>query len=60
MTFKKNSFHEFNDHVKFYGSLSTDKLKKFAQKFITMFGNTYLCEQTFSILKPFLEFRLQI
>ncbi|XP_045538423.1 general transcription factor II-I repeat domain-containing protein 2A-like [Papilio machaon] len=48
----KNSFHEINDRVKFYGSLPIefDELKRFAQKFITIFGSTYLCEQTFSIL----------
>lgn len=48
----KNSFCEINDLVKFYGSLSSDfdELKRFAQQLITIFGSTYLCEQTFSIL----------
>lgn len=48
----KNSFCEINNLIKFYGSLSTnfDELKKFSQQLITIFGSTYLCEQTFSIL----------
>jgi hypothetical protein len=48
----KNSFYEINDLVKFYGSLPSnfDELKRFAQQLITIFGSTYLCEQTFSIL----------
>ncbi|CAH2108321.1 unnamed protein product [Euphydryas editha] len=48
----KNSFYEINDLVKFYSSLPSDfdELKRFAQQLITVFGSTYLCEQTFSIL----------
>ncbi|CAG9782425.1 unnamed protein product [Diatraea saccharalis] len=48
----KNSFREINDLIKFYGSLPSDfdELKRFAQQIITIFGSTYLCEQTFSIV----------
>ncbi|CAK1589281.1 unnamed protein product [Parnassius mnemosyne] len=48
----KSTFYELKDLVKFYGSLPSDfdELKKFAQQFITIFGSTYLCEQTFSIV----------
>jgi hypothetical protein len=48
----KNSFYEINDLVKFYGSFPSNfnELKRFAQQLITIFGSTYLCEQTFSIL----------
>ncbi|CAH1634822.1 unnamed protein product [Spodoptera littoralis] len=48
----KSSFYEINDLVKFYASLPSDfdELKKFAKQFITIFGSTYLCEQTFSIV----------
>ena len=36
-----------------YGSLPSEnykELKRFAEQLITMFGSTYICEQTFSIL----------
>jgi len=48
----KSSFYEINDLIKFYGSSPSDfdELKRFAQQFITAFGSTYLCEQTFSIV----------
>lgn len=48
----KSTFYELNDLVKFYGSFHSDfdELKKLAQQFITIFGSTYLCEQTFSIV----------
>lgn len=48
----KNSFFEIKDLVKFYVSLPSnfDELKRFALQLITIFGSTYLCEQTFSIL----------
>lgn len=48
----KSSFYGMNDLVKFYGSLPSDfgELKRFAQQFITIFGSTYICEQTFSIV----------
>nr|CAH7763466.1 unnamed protein product [Callosobruchus chinensis] len=48
----KSSFYAINNLVKFYGSLPSDfdQLKRFAQQFITFFGNTYLGEQTFSIV----------
>ena len=39
--------------VDFYGSLPSEnykELKRFAEQLITMFGSTYICEQTFSIL----------
>ena len=29
---------------------ATKKLKRFARQIITMFGSTYICEQTFSVL----------
>lgn len=46
----KSSFCD--DFVKFYSSLpfDFDELKRFAEQFITIFGSTYLCEQTFSIV----------
>lgn len=49
----KTAFKESTDLIQFYGGLSSEnfkELKKFAQQIITMFGSTYLCEQTFSIL----------
>lgn len=49
----KTAFRESTDLVQFYGSLSSEhfhELKKFGQQMITMFGSTYLCEQTFSLL----------
>ncbi|XP_045504708.1 general transcription factor II-I repeat domain-containing protein 2A-like isoform X2 [Colias croceus] len=48
----KSSFYDINDLIKFYGSLPSDfdELKRFAQQFITIFGSTYTCEQTFSIV----------
>lgn len=48
----KTEFKESANLVYFYKSLGFNfkELKKFAQQMITMFGSTYLCEQTFSIL----------
>ena len=48
----KNSFFETKDLVKFYASLPSnfDELKRFAVQLTIIFGSTYLCEQTFSIL----------
>ncbi|KAI5150109.1 hypothetical protein ENBRE01_1306 [Enteropsectra breve] len=48
--FKENQ----NNLVIFYKNLSGDKypeLKSFAAEFISIFGSTYLCEQTFSKMK---------
>ncbi|XP_025413306.1 general transcription factor II-I repeat domain-containing protein 2-like [Sipha flava] len=50
----KNAFKESNDLKIFYSSLSEidfKGIKSFAKKMITAFGSTYICEQTFSILK---------
>ena len=50
----KNAFKESNDLKIFYSSLSEidfKGIKSFAKKIITAFGSTYICEQTFSILK---------
>lgn len=49
----KMMFNEKTNLVDFYGSLPSEnykELKNFAQQIITMFGSTYICEQTFSIL----------
>jgi hypothetical protein len=49
----KIAFKEKANLVDFYESLPTEnykELKRFAQQMITMFGSTYICEQTFSIL----------
>jgi 17beta-estradiol 17-dehydrogenase/3beta-hydroxysteroid 3-dehydrogenase/mitotic-spindle organizing protein 1 len=49
----KIAFKEKTNLVDFYGSLPSEnykELKRFAEQMITMFGNTYICEQTFSIL----------
>ena len=40
--------------VEFYASLNSEKfqnLKKFARKMFVLFASTYICEQTFSIMK---------
>ena len=40
--------------VEFYSSLHSDKfqnLKQFARKMFVLFGSTYICEQSFSIMK---------
>ncbi|XP_060875738.1 general transcription factor II-I repeat domain-containing protein 2-like [Metopolophium dirhodum] len=50
----KNAFKESNDLKIFYSSLSEidfKGIKSFPKKMITAFGSTYICEQTFSILK---------
>ena len=40
--------------VEFYSSLHSEKfqnLKKFARKILCLFASTYICEQTFSMMK---------
>ena len=49
----KIAFKEKTNLVDSYGSLPSEnykELKRFAEQLITMFGSTYICEQTFSIL----------
>ena len=50
----KTAFKESNELKIFYSSLSEidfKEIKSFIKKMITAFGSTYLCEQTFSIVK---------
>lgn len=50
----KNAFKESHDLKIFYSSLSDiyyKGIRSFSKKMITAFGSTYICEQTFSILK---------
>lgn len=48
------ALHENTSLIKFYSSLNKEKfhnLRKFAIKLFVLFGSTYLCEQTFSVMK---------
>jgi 17beta-estradiol 17-dehydrogenase/3beta-hydroxysteroid 3-dehydrogenase/mitotic-spindle organizing protein 1 len=45
--------HRREDISKFYNALNSDKfdqLKDYARKMFVVFGSTYICEQTFSIM----------
>ena len=48
LTFK---YKEGNDFYKYLNAKEFPNLKQFACKFISMFGTTYMCEQTFSRMK---------
>jgi len=50
----KTAFHDAYNLVQFYSSLCEtkfNKIKYFAQKMLNVFGSTYICKKTFSLIK---------
>jgi hypothetical protein len=50
----KTAFHNGHNLVQFYSSLCEkkfSKIKYFAKQMLSVFGSTYICEQTFSLMK---------